>query len=373
MTQSPPDAPEHSSPVGRFQLFRRRRTKPGTRPGVVVADPESPKPQITVIRYNSEEFLEEADVTVDSIRPAGETGTVTWVNVNGLGDSKAIKTIGEHFGLHGLVQEDIVNVHQRAKVEDYDDHLFVVARMVSRENQRLSIEQISLILGADFVVTFQERVGDCLDPVRKRLRKQIGRLRSAGADYLAYAILDAIVDGYFPVLDQYSELLDQLEEGMATQQSRDVVAGIHRLRGEFHVLRKAIWPHRELFNSLIRDMESRFDKETRTYLRDCYDHTIQIIDVVDASREIASDIRDFHFTQVSLKQNEIMKVLTIVSSVFIPLGFVAGLYGMNFDSEVSDLNMPELHWAYGYPTILAVMLTITTGMITYFWRRGWLK
>lgn len=360
------------SRIANLTIGRQRRSVPGSRPGVVVADPQAPAPQITVIQYNEEHFTNQTDVAVEQIHNTHEPGTVTWVNVDGLGDAATIEMLGDRFGLHRLVQEDIVNVHQRAKVEEFDDHLFIVARMVSLD-KHLKTEQISLILGDNFILTFQERIGDCLDPVRIRLRKKLGRIRSAGADYLAYAILDAIVDGYFPVLDQYSEQLDQLEDGLATHKSKQVVARIHRLRSEFYVLRKAIWPHRELFNSLLRDVESRFDKETRMHLRDCYDHTIQIIDIVETSREIASDIRDFHFTQVGMRQNEIMKVLTIVSSLFIPLGFVAGLYGMNFDSEVSEYNMPELHWAYGYPMALGVMASIALGMLFFFWRRGWLK
>lgn len=360
------------SRIANLQLGGPRRSTPGSRPGVVIADPQAPAPEISVIQYNSETLTEQTGVAVDDVGEFRQADTVTWVNVNGLGDAATIEALGEQFGLHRLVQEDIVNVHQRAKVDEFDDHLFIVARMVSIE-EHLKTEQISLILGDNFILTFQERVGDCLDPVRKRLRKLPCRMRTVGADYLAYAILDAIVDGYFPVLDQYSEQLDQLEDGLVVQKSKQVVAQIHRLRSEFYMLRKAIWPHRELFNSLLRDVESRFDKETHTYLRDCYDHTIQIIDIVETSREIASDIRDFHFTQVSMKQNEIMKVLTIVSSVFIPLSFVAGLYGMNFDSEVSGYNMPELHWAYGYPMALSVMAAIALGMLGFFWQRGWLR
>jgi magnesium transporter len=372
--KKPPFDPGIRLPVmmKRLRLHARRRTQPGDRPGTVVADPDAPPPQISVMQYNDRHFTEAKDVDIDRVRECRNPEMVTWININGLGDARTIEAIGEAFGLHRLVQEDIVNVHQRAKVEVFDDHLFIVARMVSLDDN-LSTEQISIILGDNFVLTFQERIGDCLGPVRKRLREHIGRIRTAAADYLAYAILDAIIDGYFPVLDKYSEQLDHLEERLSTNRSKHVVARIHRLRSEFYILRKAIWPHRELFNTLLRDSETRFAKETHMYLRDCYDHTIQIIDIVETSREIASDIRDFHFTQVSMKQNEIMKVLTVVSSVFIPLSFVAGLYGMNFDSEISEYNMPELHWAYGYPMALSLMAAIAFGMLIFFWRRGWLN
>ena len=339
---------------------------------MVVVDPEAPHPEITVIEYSENSLDERSIDSIDQLRPVNAGDTITWLNVSGLGDAATVEGIGHKFGLHQLVQEDIVNVHQRAKVEEFDDHLFIVARMVSID-QHLKTEQISMILGKNFVITFQEYVGDCLDPVRKRLRNQLGRIRAVGADYLAYAILDAVIDGYFPVLDQYNEQLDALEDGLIAQKSKHVVSRIHRLRSEFYVLRKAIWPHRELVNALLRDVEAYFAKETRMYLRDCYDHTIQIIDIVDTSREIASDIRDFHFKQVSMRQNEIMKVLTIVSSVFIPLSFVAGLYGMNFDTHVSAYNMPELHWIYGYPMALSLMAAIGGGMLFFFWQRGWLK
>lgn len=370
MNQSTPT--QSSGILENLRAGGQRRTEPGARPGVVVADPEAPKPLINVIRYDKDQITEANEVPFEDIEAVTDSETVTWVNINGLGDAATIESIGEKFGLHGLVQEDIVNVHQRAKVEEFDDHLFIVARMVSFEGS-LKTEQISIILGSNFVLTFQERVGDCLNPVRKRIRKGNGRIRTVGADYLAYAILDAIVDGYFPVLDQYAEELDKIENRLATLRTSHVVARIHRLRSEFYMLRKAIAPHREMLNALLRDVETHFDKETQVYLRDCYDHMIQVIDIVDSSREIASDIRDFHFTQISMKQNEIMKVLTIVSSVFIPLGFVAGLYGMNFDSEVSVFNMPELHWPFGYPMALTVMASIACGMLFFFWRLGWLK
>ena len=351
--------------LGRIHLRSRRRTEPGTRPGAIVADPEAPPPRISVIQYDQNDHVVHEEIPAKDLSSLVDSGKVTWVNVDGLGDANVIRTIGQSFGIHNLVLEDIVNVHQRAKVEEFEDHLFVVARMVHLKDH-LHTEQISLIIGPDYVITFQEHPGDCLDPLRRRIRKSVGRIRSAGADYLGYAILDAVIDGYFPILDRYSEQLDALELRLTTHQPKHVLSAIHRLRSEVFLLRRAIWPHREMVNSLLRDMQDRFDKETLHYLRDCYDHTVQIIDIVESSREIASDIRDYHFSQIGLRQNEIMKVLTVISSVFIPLAFVAGLYGMNFD------NMPELHWVYGYPFALAVMGTIGLGMLIFFWRRGWL-
>lgn len=358
-----------SDPVFRVpRIFSRKkhRAAPGAQPGVVRPAPDALPPSIDIIQFNADEHIRHMDVPVAEVANLISSQLVTWVNVTGLGDAETITSLGHQFGLHGLVQEDIANVHQRAKVEEFDDHLFIVARMVSFE-EHLATEQLSMILGRQFVLTFQERPGDCLGPVRSRLKKKQGRLRDAGADYLAYAILDAVIDGYFPVLDMYTQKLDDMEEHMVALKSKHVIARIHRLRSEFYMLRKAVWPHRELFNSLVRDTGNRFDKETLAYLRDCYDHTIQIIDSVDTCREIASDIRDYHFAQVGLRQNEIMKVLTIVSSLFIPLGFIAGLYGMNFEG------MPELKWSFGYPLVLTVMGSVASGMMFYFWKRGWLK
>lgn len=354
-----------------LNLHHHRRAKPGARPGTLVVDPQAPAPVITAIQYTVKDFSETREIALSELDTTLAREGVTWINVDGLGDAPTIRAIGETFQIHQLVLEDIVNVHQRAKVEEFDDHLFIVARMACVDSE-LKTEQISLIVGPDYVVTFQEQIGDCLDPVRRRLRKATGRIRSAGADYLAYAILDAVIDGYFPVIDHYAEQLDALEDQLTSSRPKHVLAAIHRLRSEFYILRRAMWPHREMVNSLIRDMESRFESETVRHLRDCYDHTVQIMDTVDTSREIASDVRDFHYTQISIRQNEIMKVLTIVASIFIPLSFVTGLYGMNFDFEASPYNMPELHWAYGYPVALGVMTTMVVVMLFVFWRRGWL-
>ena len=356
-----------------MHLRSRRHAKPGSHPGAIVVDPDAPTPQITVIQYNRQSYSKIDDLDPRELVQQLKPDTITWVNVDGLGSADIIRQIGNAFSIHSLALEDIVNVHQRAKVEQYDDHLFIVARMLTVDDGHLGTEQVSLVMGKNYVVTFQETPGDCLDGVRKRLQKSTGRVRSAGADYLAYAILDAIVDGYFPVLDEYSEQLDILEEQLTTHKAHHLVSAIHKVRSDYYMIRKAIWPHREMLNTLIRDMNTWFDKETHTYLRDCYDHIVQIVEIVETSREIASDIRDFHFTQISIRQNEIMKVLTVISSVFIPLSFVTGLYGMNFDVQASPYNMPELHWAYGYPAALCAMGTIALAMLIFFWKLGWLR
>jgi magnesium transporter len=356
----------------RRRLWIRRRTAPGTTPGTIVADPDSPPPEISVIAYGPDQFVEKPIKDAHELAKYRGQYPVLWVNVDGLGDAKVITEIGNIFGLHPLALEDVVNVHQRAKVEDYSDHLFIVARMVER-NDCLLTEQVSMFLGKDFVLTFQERPGkDCIEPVRDRIRRGKGRLRTLAADSLAYAILDGIVDGFFPVLESYSERLETIEDIVITQPNRTVVESIHSIKSDLLVVRRALWPLREAINILVRDHNPLIRDDTRIYLRDCYDHTVQLIDLVETYRELGADLRDLYLSSVSNRMNEIMKVLTIISTIFIPLTFIAGIYGMNFDTRVSPWNMPELEWYYGYPFSLALMFALTCGMCVFFWRRGWL-
>lgn len=347
-----------------------QRAKPGARPGTVVADPTAPKPRIRVIAYNDKEIEEVEIEDVKDVEPYLEDDRIAWVNVDGLGDIKVIKRLAEMFDLHPLVVEDIVHVHQRAKVEEFPKHLYIVVRMLT--DAESSTEQVSMIVGDGFVLTFQERVGDCFEPIRERLRYVRGRIRTLKSDYLAYALIDAVLDAYFPVLERYAESLEILEEELLERPLPGLVARIHRLRSSLYVLRKAIAPHREAVNTLLRDSTPFVTANTQVFLRDCYDHVIQLSDMVETSREMCADLRDFHFTQVSMRQNDIMKVLTIMATIFIPLGFVAGVYGMNFDSDQSPYNMPELKWFYGYPFALGLMATMAMALVGYFWYRGWL-
>lgn len=357
--------------VRHVRLRMHRRAKPGAHPGTVMPDPQAPAPAIRVITYGpgcyDAKELEHADEIPEHLN----SEAVTWLNIDGLGDAATIRQVGQIFNLHDLVLEDIVNVHQRAKVEVYGDHLFIVARMVTLD-ESLTTEQISMILGERFVITFQERRGDCLEPIRKRLRKGQGTIRQRDADYLAYSLLDAMIDGYFPVLERYGEQLNHLEDQLLVRTTTPLIARIHRLRSELFVLRKAIWPHRDLVSELLRESTPRITAETRIYLRDCYDHVAQLIDLTETCREIASDLRDFHFSQISMRQNEIMKVLTVMATIFMPLSFIAGVYGMNFDPDVSPWNMPELKWYFGYPFSLVLMAGTAAVLFGFFWYRGWL-
>lgn len=356
----------------RRELGFSRRTPPGALPGTIAVDQAAPRPSIHVIAYGPD-AVEEHDVA-----DAGQLGQfirchpVTWINVDGLGDAETIRRIGELFHLHPLSLEDVANVHQRAKIEDYGNYLFVVARMF-QPAARLETDQVSMFLGKDFVITFQEFPGDCLDPVRDRIRRGKGRIRQSGSDALAYAVLDAIVDAYFPLLERYGERLDRLDSRMGETLPRDAIQELHELRSDLLLVRRAVWPFRDAVGALSREPNDLISDATRVYLRDCYDHTVQIIDLVETCREMCSDLRDFYLSAVNNHMSEIMKVLTIIATIFMPLSFLAGVYGMNFHTEASPWNMPELNWAFGYPFALGLMAGVAGLQMLYFWRRGWLR
>jgi len=349
----------------------RRRTPPGSAPGTLVADPAAEQPRVTVIAYGADGVQEGTLDSLAELERLELTAAVTWINIDGLGDARFIEALGQRFGLHPLALEDVLGVHQRPKAEVYDEQLFVVTRM-PEVRDTLVTEQIALFVGDGWLLSFQERAGDCLEPVRQRLRGGRGKIRSNGPDYLLYALVDAITDAYFPVLERYGERLEQLEDEVLADPGPRVVARIHELKHDLLTLRRVVWPMRELLNTLIRGDSPRIHAQTGIYLRDCYDHVIQLMDIVETYREIASGLIDIHLSSQTARMNEIMKVLTIIATIFIPLGTIAGIYGMNFDPEVSPWNMPELGWRYGYPFALGIMLSMATGLLVWFWRRGWL-
>lgn len=343
-----------------------RRTLPGAPPGVLVPEAHAARPNITVISYGLDGHVEMPLADVAALRPLLDQWPVTWVNVDGLGDASAVAEIGRFFGFHPLALEDVLHVHQRAKVEQYGETLFIVARMPTPDVSR-GMEQISIFLGKRFVVTFQEHSGgDCLNPVRVRIRTGVSKLRCAGPDCLAYALLDAIIDHYFPLLEHNGERLNDLEEEILREPSRRVVGRLHGVRRDLLTIRRAVWPLRDALNSLLRDPNPLISAETRVYLRDCYDHTVQIIDLLESYRELGAGLTEMYLSQVSLTTNEIMKVLTIFSSIFIPLTFLVGVYGMNFDF------LPELHWRWGYAALWLLMLSLTAGLLIFFRKRGWI-
>lgn len=333
-----------------------KRREPGAVPGEMIGDPEAEPVSVRIIQYDAEHF-EEIDVhNLKRVRDFAAKPSITWVNVDGLRDADAIAEICESFDVHGLVMEDIVHPHQRAKVETYDDLTFIVARMPEVDGG-FDSEQISIILCGHAVLTFQERSGDCLESVRKRLRENRGRIRSRSHDYLVYAIIDCIVDAYFPVLAKIGDKLNQVERQLTENPSVDAVAMLQRIRTILFMLKGTVAPHQDAVAHLLRDQQQISD-DTRIYFRDCADHIHQVLDVCETTRELAADLRDYCFAEISFNQNETMKTLTVMASVFIPLSFIAGFYGMNFDPTASEWNMPETRWQFGYAFAISLMLGV---------------
>lgn len=348
-----------------------RRGPAGGAPGSLRVDPDAPIPIIHVLGYNDDECVEYEVKDIASLDEVLRPWPRIWVNIEGLGSEEIVRGIGDRFNLHPLALEDTVHVHQRAKCEDYGEYVYFVSRMVTLQNGEFVIEQVSLFIFPNMILTFQERPGDCLEPVRERLRKGKGKIRQHSADYLAYAVIDALIDGYFPVLEKVGDDLEDLEEMILLNPTEKLLQQVHQTKRELLTLRRAIWPIREAVNALMRDDLLVITAETRVFLRDCYDHAIQLVDLVENYRELASGLMDLYMTGVSNRMNEVMKVLTIFATIFMPLGFIAGLYGMNFNTA-SPYNMPELSWAYGYPFALGLMLFTAVGLIVYFRRKQWI-
>lgn len=352
------------------RLFKNRSIKAGLPPGTLVHIGETPQEAtgITLIRFDEETFHEEHVKKLEHCATIPASGGVTWINVEGVHDVETIRTLGECHNLHPLVLEDIVSTLQRPKIEDYDDYLFLVVRMLlPQQDNDFASEQLSLVLGPNYVLTFQEGIrGDAFSATRERLRHSKGRLRSQGADYLSYALLDAIVDGYFSVLEGFGERLLELEEEVALHPTPRVLVQLNELKKEIIYLRKSVWPLREVLSFLERGDSDLIKGATRIYLRDVYDHTIQTIDTIETYRDLLSGMLDLYLSSISNRTNEIMKFLTVIGTIFMPLTFIVGLYGMNFK------HMPELEWHYGYFAVLGFMLLISLGMVTYFRHKRWL-
>ncbi|MHC4878399.1 MAG: magnesium/cobalt transporter CorA [Planctomycetota bacterium] len=355
----------------RTALFRRQ-TQAGAVPGTIDTDPEAQRPIISVFSYGPQEAIEEPVPGASRLKPFLGRREITWINVIGLGDAETVHIIGSEFRLHALALEDVVNVHQQPKVELYGDRVFLVLR-IPRAGSPASTEQISVFAGPGFVITFQEAAGDCFDPVRERIRSNRGRIRSSKTDYLTYALLDACVDAWFPVLEDLSIQFDEMDALITAGHSGKVISRIHAARQELNTVRRVMLRQREAIGSMIREDDGFdfFEDETRLYLRDCQDHTHQLLDAVESLRETSADLREFHYSLAAERSNETAQFLTIIATIFIPLSFIAGLYGMNFNPHVSPWNMPELNWLYGYPFALMLMLVVACLMLFYFWTKGW--
>ncbi|MEC4812361.1 MAG: magnesium/cobalt transporter CorA [Scytonema sp. PMC 1069.18] len=344
--------------------------QPGIPPGTIIIPADAVPPKITLIDYNAHKAIRENIATPEECTTYLDTESVSWVEVQGLGDAEILQRLGQVFDLHPLVLEDIVNVTERPKIEDYEDHLVIICRMVVPKEKKYGFysEQVSLVLGERYLLTVQEEPEhDCLEGVRSRISNNKGIIRKRGADYLTYCLLDAIVDGYFPVLERYGERIEKLEEEVIVNPNRRTLQKIYKVRRELLQLRRYIWPQRDVINTLIRDENQLMSDYVRIYLRDCYDHTVQVMDMIETYRELATGLMDVYLSAVSNRMNEVMKFLTVMSSIFIPLTFIAGVYGMNFE------NMPELKSRWGYFITWGVMVGIASVLIFIFWRRGWFQ
>ena len=349
-------------------VFTKKHPDVGSRPGTLVIDKDAPLPRIHVMHLSPSEVIEEDVTDPEVLRTSHGDGTVTWVDIQGFGDEKLIRQIGEVFSLHPLAIEDIVNVPQRPKAEPYEEQLLIIVRMVRLDGpSEIVIEQVSIVLGRNYVLTFQEKYGDVLDPVRRRIRTGKGRpIRNEGSDYVAYAIFDTIVDGYYPVLEEIGNYLEKLEEAVIDNPTPQLLQQLNKTRTRLTNLRRAIWPQREAANRLARDEHPLVDPDVQIFLRDTYDHCVQSSEVVEMYREMVAGLMNTYLSSVANRTNEVMKVLTIVATTFIPVTFLAGIYGMNFE------HMPELRNKWSYPIIWITMITVATSMLAFFWRKGWI-
>lgn len=373
MAELSPWTQASNSVRSRLRRLRRppHRAPVGAPPGTLLAHEDAVDPELRVFAYGPGAFEQHDDIELSEVAQLRGRFDVLWLDIVGLSDTELVRRIGDEFGLHPLALEDVLNVEQRPKLDDYGEHLYAVTRITSAAHG-IDTEQISLFIAPGLVITFQERPGDCFDPVRDRLSRGRGRIRGAGSDYLAYALLDAVVDHYFPVVDAYGERLDQLEDQILVRATRKEVMALLDVRHELMALRRIILGLRDTQARLLNADLAVISDDTRVYLRDSHDHAIRLLGDVDGWRDLAASLMEVHRSVVGQQLNEVMKVLTIIATIFIPLSFVTGLYGMNFDPARSPLNMPELGWYYGYPAAVVLMVVMVLGQLIYFRRRGWL-
>ena len=352
------------------KLIIKRSRKTGLPPGTLIhiGEKKTEVLKITIMDYDEAHFQEKEIKTVEECFVFKDKPGVTWINIDGLHQIEILEKLGECYGFHPLVLEDILNTDQRPKMEDYGDYLYIVIRMLSYNDKssQIETEQVSLILGSNFVFSFQENQGDVFDPVRERIRNGKGRIRKMGADYLTYALLDLIVDNYFAIMEQLGERIEFLEEELVAQPVPKTLQTIHQLKRELIFLRKAVWPLREVVSGLGREELALVKETTRVFLRDLYDHTIQVIDTIETFRDMISGMLDIYLSSVSNRLNSVMKVLTIIATIFMPLTFLAGIYGMNFKY------FPELEWRWSYPVFWLVSILISVSMLLYFKKKNWL-
>ena len=356
--------------------FTKRYHPPGTAPGTLqrTGGAELVPLKLYLTDYTGADFSEHDLATPEECRVYLNRESITWIHVQGDAEPSTLRELGALFGLHSLALEDVINSGQRAKVEDYAEQLFVVMAhpVVIPDSSTVSIAQLSLFIGRNFLVSFHPGNVDPFEPVRRRLRERSGRIRDRGADYLLYALIDLVVDEGFPVLEMLGEEIEDLEDELLDHPTRDTLHRLHHLRRTMLVVRRTLWPQREVLAGLMRDQSGIILDENQDFYRDCYDHTIQIMDLVETYRDMIASLLDIYLSSVSYRLNEIMRVLTIIATIFIPLTFIVGVYGMNFANPDSPWAMPELRWYYGYPLVWILMIAIFGGMLVFFRRRRWL-
>lgn len=352
------------------KLIKRRSTKTGLPPGelIHIGEKKTENAIIKILDYDEEHFEEKEAKKIEECFPFKDKPTITWINIDGLHQVDIIDKIGKEFGFHPLLLEDILNTEQRPKIEDFEDSVYFVLKMLFYEEKTNAMvtDQVSVIFGNNFVISFQEREMGVFEPIRERIRTGKSRIRKTGADYLAYSLMDAVVDSYFIILEKFGEKIEDIEETMIASPTPATLREIHKLKSRMILLRKSVWPLRDVISALERSESSLVRESTRIYLKDVYDHTIQIIETVETFRDLLSSMLDVYLSSISNRMNEIMKVLTIIATIFIPLTFIVGVYGMNFEY------MPELKWRWGYPLTWLIMLVIGISMLVYFKRRKWI-
>ena len=352
------------------RFIKKTSKKAGLSPGTLVhiGEKKAESTKFSLINYDPEQLQEKELATIDESFPYKDTPPVTWINIDALHEIDIIEKIGHHFDIHPLTLEDVVHTGQRPKAEDYDDYIFIVFKMLFYDdvNTHITSEQISLILGAHYLISFQEKEGDVFNFVRERIRKAKGRIRKSGPDYLTYALIDATVDHYFFILEKVGEKLEQIEQELLENPQRRTLQSIHSLKREMIYFRKQVWPIRELLNHLMHEESPLVQESSHIFFRDIYDHLIQVIDTIESMRDVLTGMQDLYLSTLSNKMNEVMKVLTIMATIFIPLTFIAGIYGMNFKF------MPELEWKWSYPILWGILVAIFVFMLFWFKRKRWL-
>ena len=353
-----------------FRVLKKRSKKTGLPPGTLVhiGEEKTESVKITILNYDETQFQEVEASKVEECLPFKDKPNVTWINIDGIHQVDIIEKIGHYFNLHSLLLEDIMNTEQRPKMEDYGDYIFVVMKMLSYDEKdgEIKAEQISLVLGSNYVISFQEREGNVFDSIRGRMKNEKWRIRRMGADYLIYSLIDVIIDNYFTILEKLGEKIEDLEDELVMNVRPETLRSIHDLKREMLSLRKSVWPLREVVNGLERGESSLIHKSTYVYLRDVYDHTIQVIDTIETFRDMLAGMLDIYLSSISNRLNEVMKFLTVIATIFKPLSFLASLWGMNFKK------MPELEFALGYPMALCIMVAVAFSMIILFRKKGWL-